>query len=825
MRRHLGVIATILFAAGMASAASPVLNAIMPRGGQRGTETVVNFTGGRLIDAKEIVIYYPGITVSKLEVVNDATVKVTVKIAPDCRLGEHCMRVRCTSGVSEMRTFWVGALPIVDEKEPNGDFNAPQKIPLNCTVHGTVDNEDVDYFAVEAKKGQRISAEIEGMRLGNTMFDPYIAILDSKRFELATSDDAPLLGQDGCFSIIAPADGTYIIQVRESAYGGNGGCQYRLHVGTFPRPTAIVPAGGKLGEEVEVTFFGDPSGPIKQKIKLPATLPEEPFSVFAQDAGGISPSGIKFRLVDFGNVIEQEPNDTLATATKAPSGLPIAFNGVIDKPGDVDHFRFAAKKGEVYDVHCYARRLGSALDPVMVLSHGTGGDILANDDAIGPDSYFRFAVPEDKEYVVRVYDHLGKGGVNYFYRIEFTKVQPKLSVTIPKVDFFGYSQERQAIPVARGNRWAVLVNANRADFGGELAMGTDRLPPGVTAQSDTMVANLAQQPMVFEAAPTAPIGGTLGAITARNADPKTNIGSDYEQIAFMVAVPNQGVYWTHNLKRAAFAVTEEAPFKIDVIEPKVPLVQNGSMNIRVVATRTAPFKGPITVFPLFNPPGVGSSNAVTIPDGQTEAMFLVNANAGAQIKKWKTALIATADAGKGPFWVSSQLFTLDVAAPFVAVTMERTAAEQGKNTQLFCKVTTTTPFSGNAKVKLIGLPANAASPDKEFNKDAKEFGFDITTQKTSPAGIHRNLFCQIVITMNGEPILHNLGNSELRIDVPLPPKPNAPPPPPQAKVVVAAPPPNVAPPKRLTRLEQLRLEQEEREKALKANGAIAPPIK
>ena len=48
---------------------------------------------------------------------------------------------------------------------------------------------------VEAKKGQRISAEIEAMRLGATLFDPYIAILDAKRFELAISDDAALLGQ------------------------------------------------------------------------------------------------------------------------------------------------------------------------------------------------------------------------------------------------------------------------------------------------------------------------------------------------------------------------------------------------------------------------------------------------------------------------------------------------------------------------------------------------------------------------------------------------------------------------------------------------------
>src|SRR5205085_3552941 len=138
-------------------------------------------------------------------------VKVQVKIAPDARLGEHGLRVRTATGITDLRTFWVGALPVVDEKEPNSEFTAPQKIALNSTVHGVADNEDVDYYAVEAKKGQRISVEIEGMRLGTTFFDPYVAVLDGKRFELATSDDSALFKQDGCLSVVAPADGTYIV--------------------------------------------------------------------------------------------------------------------------------------------------------------------------------------------------------------------------------------------------------------------------------------------------------------------------------------------------------------------------------------------------------------------------------------------------------------------------------------------------------------------------------------------------------------------------------------------------------------------------------------
>ena len=82
------------------------------------------------------------------------------------------MRLRTATGISELRTFWVGALPIVEEKEPNSDFAAPQKVPMNVTVHGVVQSEDVDYFLVEAKKGQRLTAEIEGMRLAKHALRP-----------------------------------------------------------------------------------------------------------------------------------------------------------------------------------------------------------------------------------------------------------------------------------------------------------------------------------------------------------------------------------------------------------------------------------------------------------------------------------------------------------------------------------------------------------------------------------------------------------------------------------------------------------------------------
>lgn len=818
------VLASCLCGESSVLAASPSLGSIQPRGAQRGTEAVVTFNGARLADAQEVLVYYPGIAAKKLEVVNDTQLKVTFTVAPDCRLGEHAFRVRTATGISDLRTFWVGALPVVDEKEPNSEFDKPQPIALNTTVHGVVDNEDQDYFVVECKKGQRLSVEVEGMRLGNTVFDPFVAILDAKRFELATSDDSPLSGQDGGCSIVVPADGKYIVQIRESAYGGNGACQYRLHVGTFPRPTAVIPAGGKPGEELEVTFVGDPGGPIKQKVKLPAA--DDPnWRLHCQTPDGTNPTGFKFRVIDLPNVLEAGTNNTAATATPGPAA-PAAFNGVVSKPGEVDYFKFTAKKGQVFDIHCYARRIGSPLDPVLYIGRADGAAITGNDDSGGPDSYFRATIPDDGTYTLWVQDHLKKGGPDYFYRIEVTPVQPSVSTTIPKVDGNNpANQDRQTIAVPKGNRYACLLVGNRAEFGGPLAMSLGRLPPGMTVTAEPMDPGLNVVPVVFEAKADAATGGLLTPVVATPADPKVKAPSRSAfDAAFAIGQPGQTVYSRHVAEKTAVAVTDACPFTIEVVEPKVPVVQNGSYSLRVVAKRAAGFKGAITVYPLWTPPGMGIASAATIAPDATETTLAMNAAPNAGPRKWKTAVIAVSDAGKGPVWVSSQPFTVEIAPPPVTLTMERPAVEQGKQTQLFCKVAVPAPFEGKAKVKLLGLPAKVTTADLELTKDTKELVFPITADKASPAGKHGGIFAQVVIEKAGELITLNTGGTELRIDVPLPPKAATPAP---TTTTAAKPPtPNpAAPMKRLSRLEQLRLEQEEREKAAKAGQPAPPPKK
>ena len=787
------------------------------RRAQRGTEAEITFNGARLADAQEIVLYSPGIEVKSMESA-DNVVKAKLAIAPDCRLGQHAVRVRTATGTSELRTFYVGALPEVKEVEPNSEFAQPQKIAVGTTVNGVVENEDVDYYLVEAKKGERITAEIEGIRLGYSFFDPYVAILDRQRFELASSDDAALVWQDGVAAVIAPEDGAYIVQVRETAYGGNGACMYRLHVGRFPRPRATIPAGGKYGESVDVRFLGDVAGEHVQQIMLPAG-PTPKFGIFAQDAQGIAPSPNVFRLGDLNNRLEVEPNNDPATATACEA--PIALAGVIAQPGDVDCFKFTGKKGQQFDVRVLARGIRSPLDPVLNINRVGGAGVAGNDDSGGPDSYLRLVVPEDDEYVIFIQDHLRKGGVDYAYRVEITPVKPRLVMGLPERSQF----VDITIDVPQGNRTAALVSASRADFGGNLVVDIKDLPAGIAFQTDTMPANQTIVPVLFTAAADAPLAGRLADVVGRHEDPNQNIEGHLEQTTSMVRGQNNINVWTHTADRMAVAVTQAVPFSIEIVQPKVPIVRDGSLALKVQAKRQEGFTAPISVYMLYNPPGIGSPSSVTIPEGQTEVIMPLTANSGAEVRTWKIAAMGSATVGNGSVLVSSQLADLEIAEPFVGFAYNAAAVEKGKETDVVITVTKNKDFDGSAKVELLGLPNEVTAAEGEINKDAKELVFHVKTTGNSPAGKHKTLLSRVTIVAQGEPITHMIGSGELRIDEPLPPKAN------DAAATAAPMPQPMAdkpPEKRLTRLEQLRLDRQKAREAAKqqaAGGSRASPTR
>ena len=280
-------------------AGTPRLQRTVPPGAQRGTSVEVQLQGRYLEKPEEVMLYEPGITIESVTMLDEidagngrkakvdagTRVLVKMKIAEDCELGVHGLRLRTASGISEFVRFNVGPFPVIDEAEANprdgrnDKRETAQLVPLNSTVLGRmIEPTDVDMFRIEAKQGQRLSAEIEAVRLGTESGIPdlHIAVLDADGKRMIAADDSALFLQDPVVSLVAPQDGNYFIEVRHSTYSAANDV-YRLHIGTFARPTGLYPAGGQAGQELAVQIIGDPKGSWTQTVKLPvvqsASLP------------------------------------------------------------------------------------------------------------------------------------------------------------------------------------------------------------------------------------------------------------------------------------------------------------------------------------------------------------------------------------------------------------------------------------------------------------------------------------------------------------------------------------------------------------------------
>ncbi|MFP6854758.1 MAG: PPC domain-containing protein, partial [Opitutales bacterium] len=795
-RAFASIFALALFLTETLHAATPTLLNVMPRGGQKGSQLDVTITGSYLSDTEEIFFHTKGIEVEKISPLNDRSIKATLNIAANAKLGQHEMRVRTASGVSTMKTFWVGPFPNVAEEEPNSEFGKAQKIGINSTVNGMITNEDVDFYQIEAKKGHQISVEVEAIRLSGALFDPYVAILDAGRFELAACDDSALLLQDSVASVIAPEDGTYRIEIRDSSYRGAKNYYYRLHVGNFPRPLIAFPAGGTKGEKLETTLLGDPRGPIKQTLQLPEQADPD-FGYVSERNGTSAPSPNRIRVSDFPSIREIEPNDNWKQATATELNLPLAFDGIIAEDGDIDYFKFKAKKGQRFNVRAHARSVSSPLDPVLNIRDASGKSLKGNDDANnGPDSLITsFTFPADGEYIFSIYDHLRKGGPQHIYRIETEAFEAEVVASIPYLRQRD-SQSRQMMPVPRGNRVATIMNVTRRNFSGDLEFLAKGLPAGIRMHAPKATSNLTQVPIVFEAEENAPLASSLVDLRVRHVDPESKIeGGFRQQIDLVYGPPNNRTYFGSTLDRLAVAATEKAPYSIELIKPVTPIMQTGSMSLKVKVIRDANYTEAINVRLLTRPPGIGASSSVTIPAGKTEANYPITANGGAAVGTWQIAMLAAAKTKHGEIIVSSQLVDLEIEPPYLGLKINMSAIERGKEGEIICDVEQKRPFAGEAVVTLHGLPAKVSSTAQKIDANSTQLVFPINTDPSARAGLSRNLFCFVKIPLGENILNHSLASGgQLRMDNP-PPAPKKPvAKKPKPTVVAAKPKPKTAKP-------------------------------
>ncbi len=739
-------------------AAEARLQVLEPQGAQRGTEVQVTLRGPRIgQEPQQILCERPGLEVLELKAENNDTVLAKFKLAPDAALGPIPLRIRTTTGLSNVFPFMVGNLPEQKEAEPNNDLEHAQAVPLGATVNGLVQYEDVDYFVIEAAEGDRISVELEGLRLARTFFDAAVAVLDEKKFELAACDDTPATRQDPSLSVIAPKAGKYYVQLREAAYQGNDACTYRLHIGKFPRPLAAFPPGGKPGETLQVKWLGPGAPAETQAVTLP-TAATESFIATPTDANGAAPTGLPLRVNDLTVVTEAEPNNSLDQGNSCEASG--ACHGVIGEPGDYDHYKFTAKQGQVIDIRVFARRLRSPLDPILRVFNAKNEWVAGNDDDAGqPDSYIRFTAPADGEYRLQLEDQLKAGGEAYVYRIEMTAPFAAADLRVEDRRYY----EPTTIEVPQGGKTAAMFTIGRRDVGGDMQLDLPELPAGVTVEVPPLAGDFYRVPVIFSATPDAALTSAYVPVTAKLIGEGPAVATNFMQPTLWVRGANERNVWSNYAERLPVAVTPARPFTLELVPPKSPLARTGSKDLKVIAHRAEGFTNRIAVYTLYDPPGVSSNRSLGIEAETSEANVPVTANGDAWTRDWPICVVGEVNVD-GVYFTSTQFAPLKVVEPYFNLTFPSVAAVQGNSVEYVVAIEQRTRFTGAAKVELQGLPPGATATAAEFTAESKEVKFQITLTADARVGRHKSLFCHITHDEAGEAVTHNLGTGELCID-------------------------------------------------------------
>ena len=193
----------------------------------------------------------------------------------------------------------------------------------------------------------------------------------------------------------------------------------------FAGDAKISVALGSAGAKPEVLlesatpglFSGDKVSDSK-KLYAKVTVPEEAavgrYEVRVVNAGGVS-NPLQLDVSDLPEINERPGTNSFETATALE--LPTGVAGRINEMGQVDWFRFHAKKGErlIFDVN--ASRVGSPLDPSLGLFDAKGRELLRSEDVNVFDPFVDWTVPEEGDYLIQIRDFRFQGGATFKYHL------------------------------------------------------------------------------------------------------------------------------------------------------------------------------------------------------------------------------------------------------------------------------------------------------------------------------------------------------------------------------------------------------------------------
>ncbi len=409
------------------------------------------------------------------------TARFKVTLADDAPLGMRELRVTTANGLSNPLRFQVGRLTELSESEPNNQEDKATAVPqLPVVLNGQIKMGDVDFYSFEARKGQRIVADVNARRLIPYLadavpgwFQAVVALHDEDGREVAYDDDFRF-DPDPALVFQVPHDGKYVLEIRDSIYRGREDFVYRVALGQLPFVSGIYPLGGESGQKTQVAVAGW-NLPDKQQNRTISYDNTGRFP-FKLPLGDDLAQRVTFDVSDLPQCDEKESNDDPAKAEALT--LPVIVNGRIAKPGDHDVFRIHAKAGQTLVAEVIARRVGSPLDSMLRLTDAEGQTLAGNDDHVDKgaglvthhaDSLLMFEIPTDGDYLLWLSDMEERGGREYAYRLRVSEPRPDFELRVTP----------SAVNARNGETVPITVYVLRRDgFDGDVTLNLKDAPKG-----------------------------------------------------------------------------------------------------------------------------------------------------------------------------------------------------------------------------------------------------------------------------------------------------------------------------------------------------------
>lgn len=213
-------------------------------------------------------------------------------------LGIHTMPLKLNGIETNPVPVVVTSLPLVEEQEPNDTPKQATRMPLPGGANGRIGTKrDLDHYIFTATKGKAVRIEIFARRFGTPLtsqLDSQIDVMTPDGKILASNDD--LNGKDSGLIFTPPADGDYLVRVRDLNNKGGDGFVYHLEC-DFARPDftikcdpakAMIGPGSRTAWYVQVVRTNGFAGPVKVTVEgLPALVTVNPLTIPANMTQGL----------------------------------------------------------------------------------------------------------------------------------------------------------------------------------------------------------------------------------------------------------------------------------------------------------------------------------------------------------------------------------------------------------------------------------------------------------------------------------------------------------------------------------------------------------